>query len=178
VHLAHRRLAALLALTAPACSDDDERGSSRAGNDGGQAAGTDASAPQGPGKSVRTYGTKADAEAEAEIRAAVQDFYAAKSAGDGARACALLARPAREAMVDTLARSGRQGCPAILASLLADQDARYRDRIAGVEVTGVRVREDRGLALIEIEATPEDVIPVRREDGSWKVAALAGSAIP
>jgi len=72
----------------------------------------------------------------------------------------------------------RQDCRALLASLLADQDPGYRERIAGVEVTGARVRDDRGLALIEIEATPEEVIPVRREDGSWKVAALAGSEIP
>jgi hypothetical protein len=174
--------AALLALSAPACSEDDEPGSARAGGDGGQkTAGTDASAPQSPQESVRGYGTKADAAAETAIATAVKDFYAAKSAGDGATACALLARPAREALIDTLARSGRlegKGCPAILASLLADQDPRYRDRIAGVEVTGARVREDRGLALIEIEAIPEEVIPVRREDGSWKVTALAGSEIP
>ena len=173
--------AALLALSVPACSDDDKPGPSRAGNDGGQAAGTDASAPQGPGESVRSYGTKADAASETAIATAVKDFYAAKAAGDGAKACALLARATREAMIDTLAQSGRRegkGCPAILAALLADQDPRYRERLAGVEVTGARIQEDRGLALIDIEAVPEEVIPVRREDGSWKVAALAGSEIP
>jgi hypothetical protein len=174
-------VAALLALSAPACTEDDEPGSSRAGGDGGQAAGTDTSAPQGPAQSVRSYGTKADAAAESAIATAVKDFYAAKSAGDGARACALLARPTRKALIATLARSGRlkgEGCPAILASLLADQEPGYRDRIARVEVTGARVEKDRGLALMEIEATPEEVIPIRREGGSWKVAALAGSDIP
>jgi hypothetical protein len=39
------------------------------------------------------------------------------------------------------------------------------------------VKGDRGLALIEIEASPEEVIPVRRENGSWTVAAMAGSEI-
>jgi hypothetical protein len=174
--------AALLALSAPACGDDDdEQGSSRVASDGGQVAATDASAPQSPAESVRSYGTKADAAAETAIATAVKDFYVAKSAGDSAQACALLARPTREALIDTLAQSGRlegKGCPAVLASLLADQAPRYRDRIAGVEVTGARVRGGRGLALIEIEATPEEVIPVRREHGSWKVAALAGSEIP
>jgi hypothetical protein len=173
--------AALLALSAPACGGDDEPSSSRAGGDDGKVAATEASAPQSPGESVRSYGTKADATAETEIATAVKDFYAAKSAGDGAQACALLARATREAMIDTLAQSGRpegKGCPAILASLLADQAQQYRDRIAGVQVTGARVREDRGLALIHIEAIPEEVIPMRREDGSWKIAALAGSEIP
>ena len=173
--------AALLALSAAACGEDDERGSSRAGGDGGQVAGTDTSAPQSPGESVRSYGTKADDAAKTAIATAVKDFYAAKSAGDGARACALLARPAREAMIDTLARSGRlegKGCPAVLTPSSRTRTPRYRDRIAGVEVTGARVRDDRGLALIDIEAVPEEVIPVRREDASWKVAALAGSEIP
>jgi hypothetical protein len=173
--------AALLALSAAACGGDDEPSSSRAGTDDGKVAATEASAPQSPEESVRSYGTKADAAAETAIATAVKNFYAAKSAGDGAQACTLLARATREAMIDTLARSGRlegKGCPAILTSLLADQAPRYRDGIAGVKVTGARVREDRGLALIEIEAIPEDVIPVRREDGSWKVAALAGSDIP
>jgi len=173
--------AALLALSAPACGGDDETGSSRAGGEGGKGAGTNASAPQSPRESVRSYGTKADDADETAIATAVKDFYAAKSAGDGARACALLARATREAMIDTLAQSGQgegEGCGAVLASLLADQAPRYRDRIAGVEVTGARVKGDRGLALIEIEAVPEEVIPVRREDGSWKVAALAGSEIP
>jgi len=173
--------AALLALAAPACGGEDDPGSSRAGGDGGQVTETNASAPQSPAQSVRTYGTKADGEDETAIATAVKNFYAAKAAGDGAQACALLARPTREAMIDTLAQSGRpegKGCGAILTSLLADQAPQYRDRIAGVEVTGARVRGDRGLALIEIEAIPEEVIPVRREDGSWKVAALAGSEIP
>ena len=147
----------------------------------GAGSGTDTSAAQSPGESVRSYGTKADADAETAIATAVKDFYAAKSAGDGAQACALLARPARKALIDTLAQSGRlegKGCPAVLSSLLADQAPQYREGIAGVEVTGARVEGDRGLALIEIEAIPEEVIPVRREDGSWKVAALAGSEIP
>ena len=170
-------------LCPPPCAGDDEPGSSRAGGDDGQgqAAGTDTAAPQSPGESVRSYGTKADADAETAIATAVKDFYAAKSEGDGAHACTLLARATREALIDTLAQSGRlegKGCGAVLSSLLADQAPQYRDRIAGVEVTGARVRKDRGLALIHIEAVPEEVIPVRREDGSWKVAALAGSEIP
>ena len=173
--------AALLALAAPACGGEDEPGSSRAGGDGDQVTATKASAPQSPAESVRSYGTKADAADETAIATAVKDFYAARSAGDGAQACTLLARATREALIDTLAQSGRlegKGCPAIVTSLLADQAPQYRDRIAGVEVTGARVRDDRGLALIDIGAVPEEVIPVRREDDSWKVAALAGSEIP
>ncbi len=171
--------AALLALAVPACGGEDESGSSRAGDDGGQASETKASAPQSPAQSVRSYGAEADGEDETSIATVVKDFYAAKAAGHGAQVCTLLARATREALIETLAQSGRgKGCGAILAPLLADQAPQYRDRIAGVEVTGARVRDDRGLALIHIEAIPEEVIPVRREDGSWKVAALAGSEIP
>jgi hypothetical protein len=177
--------AALLALSAPACGDDDEQGSSRSAGDGMRVAGADAqdSHPESPEQSIRSYGIRADTATEKEIATAVGGFYAAKSAGDGAEACRLLASATRDALVETLARSGEgeengKGCASILARLLEDQEPRYRDRIAGVQVTGTRVRNARGLALIDIEATPEEVIPVRREHGSWKVAALAGSEIP
>jgi hypothetical protein len=139
------------------------------------------SASQSPEESIRRYGTGADAATETAIATAVQEFYGAKAAGDGAGTCALLASETRKSLTQTLGRSGElkgKGCGAIISRLLQDQDPRYRDRIEQVEVTGARVEDDRALALIEIEATPEEVIPVRREGGSWKVAAFAGSDIP
>lgn len=108
-------------------------------------------------------------------------FYAAKAAGDAAGTCGLLASAARKALVQTTGQSGQlkgRGCDAIVSAVLDDQDPRYRARTREVEVTGVRVRGDRALALIDIEVTPEEVIPLWREGGSWKVAAMAGSEIP
>ena len=175
--------AAVLAMTAAACDGGDKQGSSPSSGEREQTTGarTEDSGPQSPKESVRSYGTKADAAAETAIATAVKDFYAAKSAGDGAQVCTLLASATRKALVETLAGSGEgkgEACSSIVAPLLADQEPGYRDRIAGVQVTGVRVRGDSGLALIKVKATPEDVIPVRRENGSWKVAALAGSQVP
>ena len=132
-------------------------------------------------RASRTYGGQADEAAKSDIAAAVKDFYAAKAAGDAARACALLAGVTREALVETMARSSAvkgKDCAAIVGRLLTGQEPGYRERIKGVEVTGARVSGDRGLALIDIEAIPEEVIPVRRESGSWRVAAIAGSEIP
>jgi hypothetical protein len=176
-------VAAALAVAVSACGDDDDQGSGPSGSDRGRDAGAEGEAPasRSPEESIRTYGTEADDDTEAAIETAVTDFYAAKAAGDGAGTCAQLAREARKTLVQTLGRSGElkgKGCSAIVSHLLEDLHPQYLDRIERVEVTGARVKDDRGLALIEIEATPEEVIPVRREGSSWKVAAFVGSDIP
>jgi hypothetical protein len=172
--------AAMLAAAVPACGGDDDGGAASPSGDRGQAA-RDGSRPASPEESIRGYGSAADEATRTEIATAVEAFYAAKAAGDGPKACALLARAARRPLIETLARSSPrlkgEGCGSIL-SLLFERQPGDPAKIGRVEVTGARVRDDRGIALIDIEATPEEVIPVRRENGSWKVAAVAGSEIP
>jgi hypothetical protein len=95
----------------------------------------------------------------------------------------LRAAPERDAEVDgpddwPVRELGGKGCGAIVSLLLEQEEPGYGARIGEVEVTGARVKGDRAVALIEIEASPEEVIPVRQEGGSWKVAAFAGSDIP
>jgi hypothetical protein len=171
--------AAALVVCAPACGGDDDSEPSASDRVRDSAAANEASDPPSPAESIRTYGTQADEDTEAAIEMAVKDFYAAKAAGDGAGTCTLLARDARKALVQTISQSGQlkgKGCSAIVSRLLEQQKPQLR--VGKVEVTGARVEGDRGLALLEIEATPEEVIPVRREGGSWKVGAMAGSEIP
>ena len=74
-------VAAVLAVSVPACGGDDDEGSTAAGRDGQEVARTEAAGPASPEESVRSYGTKADADSGAAIETAVKDFYAAKAAG-------------------------------------------------------------------------------------------------
>jgi hypothetical protein len=164
--------AALLSASLPGCGGDDDQDSAR-------------SAPgrtetESPRASIENYGSEADADTKAAIARAVQDFYVARSTGDVAQACTLLSRAIRQELVQRLGEPGQAGdrqCPAALAQLLRNTPARYRARLKQAEVTGARVKGDRGFALIDITAVPEHFIPVERENGAWKVAAVAGSSL-
>jgi hypothetical protein len=175
--------AAVLVACLPGCGGEDDQGSGPSASDRGRDSGAanESSASPSPAESIRTYGAQADGDTETAIAAAVRDFYAAKASGDGARTCTLLASAARKSLVQTMGRSGElkgKDCGAIVSLVLEQQEPRYRARMREVEVTGARLQGDRALALIEIEASSEEVIPVRQDGGSWKVAAMAGSEIP
>lgn len=169
-------LAAVLAASVIACGGEDEQGSSSSNRDGGESPGV-----RDNSDSIETYGTEADAASEAAIAAAVTSFFAANAAGHDAEACRLLSSAARRQVSLTLGRSPElkgRGCRAILSRLFKLQRPQYRAGIKKIKVTGARVQGDRGFALLEAKAVPADAMPVQREDGAWKVAAVTSSQLP
>jgi hypothetical protein len=110
------------------------------------------------------WGEDADAPADDEAAAleAVQDYVAALADADPAAVCALLT----QAELDDLEVTS--SCREVFAhgfELLREK----RVEIPEYEISGVVVDGDRGEATLRSEATDE-VVPLAREDGQWKLA--------
>jgi hypothetical protein len=169
-------LAAVLAASIAACGGEDEQDSLSASPDGGDSAGV-----QGDSNSIESYGRGADAASEAAISSAVTGFFAANAAGNETEACRLLSSVARRQLNETLGQSPElkgRGCRAILARLFELQPPQYRAGIKDIKVTGARLQGDGGFALLEARGIPGDAIPIRREGGVWKLAAVEATPLP
>jgi hypothetical protein len=111
----------------------------------------------------------------------VKRYYAAVAAGDGAAACALLSSGLSKSIVMGFGRSSAlrgKGCAGILSLLFKHRSGQAGAPLAAIDVTAVRVRGDRGFALLRSKTMPSGEIGVAREAGAWKIGALIGGALP
>ena len=112
------------------------------------------------------------------MTAAVKHYYAVLAAGDYATACTLLSSSMSSLIVKGLGRSPSlrgKGCAGILSLFL---DPHAGASLGAVQVTGVRVKQDRGFALLRSAQIPAGEIPVQREGGAWKMGGVIGSPLP
>jgi hypothetical protein len=128
------------------------------------------------------YGGRADPANTHTIEALVRSYYAASLAGNGAKACELLARSLAQAVPDEYgkgAQAGGEGCRGPMSTLLAQQHARLLSQeIPTMLITGVHVKGKVGLAVLRFKTTPESQIILAREGGIWKINALFGAYMP
>lgn len=116
------------------------------------------------------------------IEAVVKRYYAVAATGDGAKACAMMARAfAKSVPVDY----GKYGPPYLhggktCASIAARQFHRARDQITpAIYITAVHLEHpDRAYALFGSRTTPASFIAVVREGSTWKIGALMGRPQP
>jgi hypothetical protein len=166
----------LVAVSASLVACGDEGGGSRAatGPDFGPAAAARASAPPAPRLSEAAG--RADT---VEVEATVARYVDAVARGDMRAACATLARSA----VDALALSGSpdqnaRRCPRLLERHFESSTPEQLRRFAGTGVAKLRLdrEHDHGGAVLSGSAAAPSMLPMLREDGIWKLAAL--SAVP
>lgn len=129
--------------------------------------------------SIQTYGKAAGESDKQAVAAAVKRYYAALAAGDGATACRLLSSGVSRFIVQQLVGQSPslrvKGCSGILSALISRRAAASQ---ATVEVIGVRIKQDRGFALLRSKRIPSGEIAVEREGGVWKLAAIGEGALP
>lgn len=136
---------------------------------------------KGGDNSVQEFGEEAS-EGEFEAAAvALHNFLDARADGHWAAACEYLAGDVTESL-EKLAEQAKQleeaGCPALLGKLTnpaAKQALRKEARQANVG--SLRVEGDRSFVIYRgLEGTIL-AIPMKEEDGEWKVAGLAGTPL-
>jgi hypothetical protein len=124
------------------------------------------------------YGKEADPTDKREITKVVMRYYEAAGAGDGAKACALLAPSLAKATVEVHgqgAGSGSSGnkCAAILTTMFKRQRAELlADEIATMRVFDIHVKNNVGVAVLGFRRVPERQILVAREGSRWTIDAL------
>jgi hypothetical protein len=130
--------------------------------------------------SIQTFGNEAGEAEKQAVTATVKRYYAAVAAGNGASACSLLSSGLAKSITQSLGRSAAlrgKGCAGILALLFKHRPGQSAASLAEIEVTGVRIKGDRGFALLRSKAMHSGEITVDREAGAWKIGALIGGSL-
>jgi hypothetical protein len=134
---------------------------------------------------VLNYGHAARAADERAITTLVNRYYAAAAADDGAKTCSMLYSILAEAVPEEYGQEpappALRGttCAVVMSKLFRQRHRQFAAEAAALEVTSVRVKGTRGLAVLRFATTPEPrKISVRREHGVWKIKELLDSGMP
>jgi hypothetical protein len=130
------------------------------------------------------FGHAAGASEANAIAGLVQSYYRAAAAGDGLAVCSRLYGPVAESLPEELSSpSPSQGslteCASAMDRELAELHSKLVAEAKALQVTRVRVRGTRGIAMVYLGAKPESWVTLRREGGGvWKLQFLFAVGLP
>jgi hypothetical protein len=135
---------------------------------------------KGGDNSIQEFGDESD---ESELREAaeiVHDFYVARAREEWSKACSYLAK----SNIEQLEQLGSQspqfknaGCAPILESFTRPLAASVNREITTVDAGSLRQEGEQGFLIYYGAGHVTYAMPLRDEDGSWKVAALSGTTL-
>src|SRR5262249_47272196 len=113
-----------------------------------------------------------------EAAEAVHGFFVARAEGRWADACSQLSADVLEQLEQLAEKSERKGCASFLSSFTTPLPAAVWREIRTVDPGSLRREGEQGFLIYYGE--PERTVysmPIREEDGEWKVGALSGSSL-
>lgn len=143
--------------------------------------GSDQFRVKGGDNSVQEFGAEADAAELDEAAAALHNFLDARAAGAWASACRYIAGSVIDSLQELATQSQQlkgSACAAILAKLTnpAAKDL-LREEAEAADVGSLRIEGERAFVLFHGPEGEVLAMPMAREDGAWKVAALASTPL-
>jgi len=151
----------------------------------GASAGAASFETQGADNSIQRFGSEASAADLAKAAAALHAFLDARAAGQWAKACTKMAAGVTEALqrLGRRAKSGRGptkhgGCPQLIEAISAGIPASQRRDLTQAEVGALRTEGAGAFLLYHGAHHTAYFMPMYREGGDWKVAAMSPSALP
>jgi hypothetical protein len=112
-----------------------------------------------------------------QIESTITSYYKAFGSGDGAGACEQLTKGAIKLLEKS---AGGRKCPDVLADALKRPDyARIAPKLKGAKVVTVKVAGDNATAVTRVPgagangASVSTTVPLKKEDGSWKIVSTA-----
>jgi hypothetical protein len=135
----------------------------------------------GGDNSIQNFGDEADAAEVEAANAVLSAYLQVRAKDDWATECTYLAKTT-VAPLERLASSSTQlkgkGCAAILAALSSTTPASIRQNTLSGGIASLRVQGNRAFALYHGAKGVDYFVPMVKEDGEWKVGALAPSEFP
>jgi len=173
--------------TEPSKSDAGNRDASKKADDDSPSSSSPSPSSSGSsGKvygdgSIQRFGEAASESDDTAIVSAATAFYDARASDDWKAACDLMTSGIREQLGRGFTndkKADAPDCPAVLAGLAGGLPKALRQQQADtLRFTEVRVDGEGAYAVFESKPIPHGFVPMRREDGEWKVAAIAGSSL-
>ncbi len=164
-------------------------GSAAGGGGGGSSAaagGAAAFESKGGDNSIQRFGGEAGGSELEQAAASLHAFLDARAAGDWTKACANMAAGVTKSLQQLSGSAQRMhggghhamGCPQLMAAMSAGMPAYLRHDLTQAKVGALRVEGARAFLLYRGAHRTNYFMPMSREGGQWKVAALAASALP
>lgn len=131
---------------------------------------------KGADNSIQESGEEASASEREEAATALHGYLDSSARNDWDGACFYLAEATWKQLA-TAIRAAELGCPAVLEAFFAEVPAQNLRDAAQADVGSLRVDGTQGFLLYHGSEDLGYVMPMGLEDGKWKVAAVAGSAL-
>jgi hypothetical protein len=136
---------------------------------------------KGGDNSIQEFGAEAGGVEFEEAAAALHGFLDARAAGDSAAACSYMSKGVVEQfkqLASQSKKSGSSSCPSILEAL-TDPAAKQAMQAEADEadIGSLRTEGDRAFLIYTGFEKTIFAMPMAREDGSWKVASVAGTPL-
>jgi hypothetical protein len=134
---------------------------------------------KGGDNSIQEFGAEADASDFEATATALHGYLDARAAGAWRAACSYMSPGVAKSLAQLNGGSGAgASCPEIIASLSAAVPAAALREAADAEAGALRTEGDRAFLLFHGAHGLDYFMPMAAEEGSWKVAAVAASAMP
>ena len=134
---------------------------------------------KGGDNSIQEFGEESESELQ-EVAEIVHGFYAARSEEKWNAACSYLAKSNVEQLVELVSQSPElkgSGCSGALKAFTRPVPPAVEREITTVDAGSFRREGDQGFLIYYGPDRTTYAMPLREEGGTWKVAALSGSAI-
>ncbi|MFI5027974.1 MAG: hypothetical protein ACHQCF_03210 [Solirubrobacterales bacterium] len=155
-------------------NSSQENGGSGGGSGGASERSSSFRTPGGD-NSIQEYGSEASAEERASATKTISGFYAAMATEDWAKVCGLLSAKnlaALKLFSEKVQKAKGKGCTGILALVTPKTSSKPPETIKG-EVISLRRHGDVSFALYHGVDGKNYAYPLKLEEGSWKLTALA-----
>jgi hypothetical protein len=133
---------------------------------------------KGGDNSIQEFGDESD-ESELEAAAqAVYDFYIARATGHWSDACSRMSATLREQLEQLAQKSSEvRGCGPFLEAFTSQLSAATWREINTVDAVSLRHEDEQGFLIYRGAEDTVYAMPLKEEDGAWKVTALSASAL-
>jgi hypothetical protein len=134
---------------------------------------------KGGDNSIQEYGEESDESELQEVAEVVHGFYVARAQEEWGKACSYLAKSNIEQLEQLASQSPefKGGCAPILEAFTRPLAASVEREITTVDAGSFRHDGEQGFLVYYGADHTAYAMPLRDEDGSWKIAALSGTTL-
>jgi hypothetical protein len=135
---------------------------------------------KGGDNSIQEFGEESDESELREAAEVVHGFYVSRAAEEWDKACSYLAKSnieQLEQLAEQSTKSKGADCPTVLKAFTRPLSASVEREITTVDAGSLRHEGEQGFLIYFGAGGVKYAMPLKNEDGSWKVAALSGTTL-